>query len=102
MRCCQLAGRHVYKQVWPHQPQCSIAPISISAIGAGTTEKDCSPSGSWPPGRREMSTDPAPAKTSSVYHEKQSRQLCALHALNSLFQESSAFSKQDLDRIAQE
>lgn len=36
-----------------------------------------------------------------IYHEKQSRQLCALHALNNLFQDSNAFTKNDLDSIAE-
>jgi len=34
-----------------------------------------------------------------IYHEKQSRQLCALHVLNNLFQDSQAFTKSDLDAI---
>lgn len=34
-----------------------------------------------------------------VYHEKQSRQLCALHSLNNLFQ-GPVFTKSDLDEIA--
>lgn len=33
-----------------------------------------------------------------IYHERQSRQLCALHVLNNLLQER-AFSKSDLDEI---
>jgi len=33
-----------------------------------------------------------------VYHERQSRQLCALHVLNNLLQEK-AFNKSDLDEI---
>ncbi|KAH7643765.1 josephin domain containing [Dermatophagoides farinae] len=37
----------------------------------------------------------------NIYHEKQSRQLCALHALNNLFQNSNAFTKNDLDSIAE-
>lgn len=37
-----------------------------------------------------------------IYHERQSKQLCALHALNNLFQSSSAFTKQDLDAICKE
>ena len=28
-----------------------------------------------------------------IYHEKQSRELCALHALNNLFQSKDAFSQ---------
>ena len=35
----------------------------------------------------------------NIYHEKQSRQLCALHVLNNLFQDPNAFTKSDLDAI---
>jgi hypothetical protein len=28
-----------------------------------------------------------------IYHEKQVKKLCALHSLNNLFQDASAFSK---------
>ncbi|XP_030750566.1 josephin-1 isoform X1 [Sitophilus oryzae] len=35
----------------------------------------------------------------SIYHEKQIRELCALHALNNLFQDKNAFSKNELDQI---
>lgn len=37
-----------------------------------------------------------------IYHERQSKQLCALHALNNLFQDSQAFKKHDLDTICKE
>ncbi|ALC40677.1 CG3781 [Drosophila busckii] len=37
--------------------------------------------------------------TSSVYHEKQMRQLCALHALNNLFQGDHSYTKTELDNI---
>lgn len=37
-----------------------------------------------------------------IYHERQSKQLCALHALNNLFQSPQAFKKQDLDSICKE
>lgn len=37
--------------------------------------------------------------TERVYHERQVKELCALHALNNLFQDGSAFSKQMLDNI---
>lgn len=37
-----------------------------------------------------------------IYHERQSKQLCALHALNNLFQDAQAFKKQDLDAICKE
>ena len=34
-----------------------------------------------------------------VYHERQMKELCALHALNNLFQSKRAFTKKDLDEI---
>jgi len=37
-------------------------------------------------------------KTAELYHERQSRQLCALHVLNNLLQEK-AFTKAQLDEI---
>lgn len=37
-----------------------------------------------------------------IYHEKQSKQLCALHALNNLFQDPNAFTKQHLDAICKD
>ncbi|OAD58185.1 Josephin-2 [Eufriesea mexicana] len=36
--------------------------------------------------------------TGSIYHERQVKELCALHALNNLFQET-VFNKQELDQI---
>lgn len=39
---------------------------------------------------------------SNVYHERQVKELCALHALNNLLQDESAFSQQDLDRICEQ
>ena len=35
----------------------------------------------------------------TIYHEKQSKELCALHALNNLFQSEKAYAKKDLDDI---
>ena len=37
-----------------------------------------------------------------MYHERQSRQLCALHVLNNLFQARDAFTKPELDAICAE
>ncbi|XP_033630009.1 josephin-2-like [Asterias rubens] len=37
----------------------------------------------------------------SVYHERQKWELCALHALNNVFQDGQAFSKQLLDELCQ-
>ena len=37
--------------------------------------------------------------SSVMYHERQRKQLCALHALNNLFQDPKAFSQKDLDSI---
>ena len=39
------------------------------------------------------------ANEALIYHEKQSRELCALHALNNLFQDGTAYSKCVLDEI---
>ncbi|KAL1829048.1 hypothetical protein ACET3Z_007460 [Daucus carota] len=36
-----------------------------------------------------------------VYHEKQRLQFCLLHSLNNLFQEKDAFTRADLDAIAE-
>lgn len=46
-------------------------------------------------------TDSGSSSSSSIeiYHERQSRQLCALHALNNLFQDPRAFDKHGLDMI---
>jgi len=37
-----------------------------------------------------------------IYHEKQSKELCALHVLNNIFQEADAFTQKDLDKICAE
>ena len=37
--------------------------------------------------------------TDGIYHEKQSMALCAVHALNNLFQNENPFTKRDLDDI---
>jgi len=34
-----------------------------------------------------------------IYHEKQSRELCALHVLNNIFQAKDAFTQKELDNI---
>ena len=34
-----------------------------------------------------------------VYHERQRYELCALHALNNVFQDPNAFSKEQLDEL---
>lgn len=48
---------------------------------------------------------PAPQQTSpttpAIYHEKQRRELCALHALNNVFQDGTAFSRDSLQEIYQ-
>lgn len=35
----------------------------------------------------------------NIYHEKQSKQLCALHTLNNLFQKPNTFTKTQLDEL---
>ncbi|KAK7790275.1 hypothetical protein R5R35_012641 [Gryllus longicercus] len=39
------------------------------------------------------------AMNGTIYHERQVKELCALHALNNLFQECNAFTKSELDGI---
>lgn len=39
---------------------------------------------------------------SGIYHEKQSKLLCALHTLNNLLQDGTAFKQEDLDKICKE
>ncbi|KAM9831637.1 josephin-1 [Neosynchiropus ocellatus] len=50
-------------------------------------------------------TQPAPLQPTltppAIYHEKQRRELCALHALNNVFQDGSAFSRDTLQEIYQ-
>ena len=36
----------------------------------------------------------------AIYHERQRQMLCAVHALNNLFQDRNAYSKADLDAIS--
>eukprot|EP00057_Strongylocentrotus_purpuratus_P024898 XP_011679372.1 PREDICTED: josephin-2 [Strongylocentrotus purpuratus] len=36
-----------------------------------------------------------------IYHEKQRWELCALHALNNVFQDGKAFNKQSMDELCQ-
>ncbi|XP_077358410.1 josephin-1 [Festucalex cinctus] len=43
----------------------------------------------------------ASAERPAIYHEKQRRELCALHALNNVFQDGSAFSRDTLQEIYQ-
>ncbi|XP_071689844.1 josephin-like protein [Rutidosis leptorrhynchoides] len=40
-------------------------------------------------------------KKQIIYHERQKLQFCLLHALNNLFQEKNAFTRKDLDEIAE-
>lgn len=36
---------------------------------------------------------------SNIYHERQVKELCALHSLNNLLQEKDAFTQKNLDDI---
>ncbi|KAJ4940235.1 hypothetical protein JOQ06_026544 [Pogonophryne albipinna] len=44
---------------------------------------------------------PPPLTPLPIYHEKQRRELCALHALNNVFQDGTAFSRDALQEIYQ-
>ncbi|KAJ0682820.1 putative ubiquitinyl hydrolase 1 [Helianthus annuus] len=43
----------------------------------------------------------ADEKIQQIYHERQKLQFCLLHALNNLFQEKDAFTRKNLDDIAE-
>lgn len=45
---------------------------------------------------RDKTTDQV---NDEIYHEKQVKELCALHALNNLFQQQNSFTKSQLDVI---
>ncbi|XP_041364493.1 josephin-2-like isoform X2 [Gigantopelta aegis] len=42
---------------------------------------------------------PGNGTDSGIYHERQQKELCAMHALNNLFQVQGAFTKKDLDEL---
>ncbi|OQR71190.1 josephin-1-like [Tropilaelaps mercedesae] len=48
---------------------------------------------------RKKPMTPAGVVSAPVYHERQLKELCALHALNNLFQDGKAFNKHMLDQI---
>lgn len=48
-----------------------------------------------------VSLELPPAAPAHIYHEKQRRELCALHALNNVFQDGSAFTRDALQEIFQ-
>ncbi|XP_059537517.1 josephin-1 isoform X1 [Myotis daubentonii] len=50
---------------------------------------------------KSESPEPPQAAPPRIYHEKQRRELCALHALNNVFQDSGAFSRETLQEIFQ-
>ncbi|KAG7275499.1 hypothetical protein CRUP_032542 [Coryphaenoides rupestris] len=54
-----------------------------------------------PPGDAAPPPTPPPATALVIYHEKQRRELCALHALNNVFQDGTAFSRDALQEISQ-
>lgn len=51
--------------------------------------------------RPNAGTPPASSQPPAIYHEKQHRELCALHALNNVFQDGAAFSRDALQDIYQ-
>ncbi|KAL3696770.1 hypothetical protein R1sor_010846 [Riccia sorocarpa] len=48
----------------------------------------------------EDASNPASAAVRKIYHERQRLQLCLLHALNNLLQGENAFTRKELDEIA--
>ncbi|XP_051530790.1 josephin-1-like isoform X2 [Myxocyprinus asiaticus] len=51
--------------------------------------------------RPNAGTPPTSSQPPVIYHEKQHRELCALHALNNVFQDGAAFSRDALQDIYQ-
>ncbi len=51
--------------------------------------------------RPNAGTPPTSSQPPAIYHEKQHRELCALHALNNVFQDGAAFSRDALQEIYQ-
>ncbi|XP_016346429.1 josephin-1 isoform X1 [Sinocyclocheilus anshuiensis] len=51
--------------------------------------------------RPNAGTPPTSSQPPAIYHEKQHRELCALHALNNVFQDGAAFSRDALQDIYQ-
>uniref|UniRef100_A0A673J8N6 Josephin-1 n=1 Tax=Sinocyclocheilus rhinocerous TaxID=307959 RepID=A0A673J8N6_9TELE len=51
--------------------------------------------------RLNAGTPPTSSQPPTIYHEKQHRELCALHALNNVFQDGAAFSRDALQDIYQ-
>lgn len=50
---------------------------------------------------KSESPEPPQLPPLHIYHEKQRRELCALHALNNVFQDSNAFTRETLQEIFQ-
>lgn len=69
-------------------------------MATGSTSQDAT--GSQDRDESLQQNQQASQRPARIYHERQSRQLCALHALNNLFQNRNAFTKQDLDLICKE
>ncbi|CAL1604877.1 unnamed protein product [Knipowitschia caucasica] len=64
--------------------------------------QDMSSSCSSPPPAAAAAAAAVPSQSPPViYHEKQRRELCALHALNNVFQDGAAFSREALQDIYQ-
>ena len=51
--------------------------------------------------KNKIPASPTNDELNSIYHEKQVKELCALHALNNLFQ-NKFFTKQILDELCVE
>lgn len=51
--------------------------------------------------RPNAGAPPVTSQPPAIYHEKQHRELCALHALNNVFQDGAAFSRDALQDIYQ-
>ncbi|NP_001089918.1 Josephin domain containing 1 L homeolog [Xenopus laevis] len=55
----------------------------------------------WKGDKAKSGLEPQEPLPSQIYHEKQRRELCALHALNNVFQDDGAFTRETLQEIFQ-
>ncbi|XP_035254596.1 josephin-1-like [Anguilla rostrata] len=72
-------------------------PWKVSKLKGGVASRSTTEGEGTGASRPALSMAPPPP----IYHEKQRRELCALHALNNVFQDGAAFSRDTLQDIFQ-
>lgn len=86
--CCDFGGRNF-----------SLLHFSPPTLHPPYVKMSCVP---WKGDKTKLeSPEPPQQPPLHIYHEKQRRELCALHALNNVFQDSNAFTRETLQEIFQ-